>query len=167
VRLGRRLEHLPVVAAALGDGAVSVEHARVLADAAEVPEFGEAEEVLVEHARSLRPAETRRVVEHWRAAVGRERGSADSERRRLHLSSLLDGMRALDGLLDREGGAIVEKALDDLMAKSTDCPGEPTRTTSQRRVDALVDLCDRYLRGAMGSANRRPQISIVARIDTL
>jgi len=167
VRLGRRLDHLPVVSAALADGAVSVEHARVLADAADVPEFGDAEEVLVDHARSLRPAETRRVVEHWRAVVGRERGSADHERRRLHLSSLLDGMRALDGLLDREGGAIVEKALDDLMRRSPDCAGEPTRTKSQQRVDALVDLCDRYLRGAMGTANRRPQISIVAGLDTL
>ncbi len=156
-----------MVAAALADGAVSVEHVRVFADAADVPEFGEAEEVLVEQARSLRPAETRRVVEHWRAVVGRERGSADHERRRLHLSSLLDGMRALDGLLDREGGAIVEKALEDLMARSTDCPGEPARTKSQRRVDALVDLCDRYLRGAMGTANRRPQLSIVAGLDTL
>ncbi len=167
VRLGRRLERLPLVAAALADGAISAEHARVLADAADVPEFGDAEEVLVEQARSLRPADARRVVEHWRAVVGRERGSADRERRRLHLSTLLDGMRALDGLLDREGGAIVEQALGDLMAKSTDCPGEPIRTKAQQRVDALVDLCDRYLRGALGSGNRRPQVSVVAGLETL
>ncbi len=167
VRLGRRLEHLPVVSAALADGAVSMEHARVLADAADLPEFGEAEEALVDHARSLRPAETRRVVEHWRAVVGRERGSADHDRRRLHLSSLLDGMRALDGLFDREGGVTVEKALDDLMRRTPDCPGEPARANSQRRADALVDLCDRYLRGAMGTANRKPQISLVSELETL
>ena len=167
VRMGKRLERMPIVARALAEGEISSEHVRVLADASEVPEFGEAEEVLVEQARSLRPTETRRVVEHWRAVVGRERGSADRERRRLHLSTVLDGMRALDGLLDREGGAIVERALDDLMAKSADCPGEPVRTRSQQRVDALVDLCDRYLRGATGSGNRRPQMSVVAGLETL
>jgi hypothetical protein len=158
---------MPLVARALAEGEISSEHARVLTDAADVPEFGDAEQVLVDQACMLRPAETRRVVEHWRAVVGRERGSADHERRRLHLSTLLDGMRALDGLLDREGGAIVEKALEDLMAKSADCPGDPVRTRSQQRVDALVDLCDRYLRGATGSGNRRPQLTVVAGLETL
>ena len=167
VRTARRLERMPLVARALGEGRISAEHARALADAADVPEFPEAEAVLVQHASELRPAATRRVVEHWRAVVGHEAGRPARDRRRLHLATLLDGMRALDGLLDRDDGAIVERALDDLMVRSSDCPGEPSRSRSQRRADALVDLCDRYLRGATGAGNRRPQLLAVADFVTL
>ena len=156
VRTARRLERMPLVAMALAEGRISAEHARALADAADVPEFPEAEAVLVQHASELRPAATRRVVEHWRGGR-RARGGPSAagpppapprHAARRHARARWP---ARPGRRRDPSSA----ALDDLMERSSDCPGEPSRSRSQRRADAVVDLCDRYLRGATRS--RKPQ----------
>ena len=47
---------------------------------------------------------------------------------------MLDGMYAIDGMLDPEGGSLLRSALDALMGPPQRGDG---RTTSQRRADAL------------------------------
>ncbi len=58
-------------------------------------------------------------------------------RRYLQLSPLLDGMTALDGLLDAEGAATLSAALAPLLV-----PAGPddSRSSAQRRADALVEV---------------------------
>ncbi len=66
-----------------------------------------------------------------------ERSAQDRyEARRLHISELLDGMHAVDGLLDGEGAEYVTQAIRFLAS-----PGEhDSRTPAQRRADALVTM---------------------------
>jgi hypothetical protein len=56
---------------------------------------------------------------------------------------VLDGRRHLTGDLDAEAGDVVATALR--MATTRDVQGEPVRTASRRRADALVDVCRHYL----------------------
>ena len=87
------------------------------------------------------------------------------EQRELTLSQR-DGMVAIRGLLDPDGGAAVLEALDSLMRP----PGpDDLRTPGQRRADALVDLARRAL--AQGDlptvGGMRPQVGILITPETL
>ncbi|MCZ3389129.1 MAG: HNH endonuclease [Actinomycetia bacterium] len=59
------------------------------------------------------------------------------ERRYLQLSPLLDGMVAVDGLLDPEGAAVLDAALAPFLVPAGH---HDVRTTGQRRADGLVDV---------------------------
>lgn len=59
------------------------------------------------------------------------------DRRYLQLSPLLDGMVALDGLLDPEGAAAVASALAPSLVPAG---AHDLRSAAQRRADGLVDL---------------------------
>jgi Domain of unknown function (DUF222)/HNH endonuclease len=59
------------------------------------------------------------------------------ERRYLQLSPLLDGMVAIDGLLDAEGAEAVGAALASALVPAGE---HDLRSTAQRRADGLVDL---------------------------
>jgi hypothetical protein len=59
------------------------------------------------------------------------------ERRYLQLSPLLDGMVAVDGLLDPEGAAAVDAALAPFLVPAGD---HDLRTAAQRRADGFVDV---------------------------
>lgn len=66
------------------------------------------------------------------------------ERRYLQLSPLLDGMVAVDGLLDPEGAAAVDAALAPFLVPAGE---HDLRTAAQRRADGFVDVA----RSAMDS----------------
>ena len=59
------------------------------------------------------------------------------DRRYLHLSPLLDGMTAVDGLLDAESTVVLAAALAPFLV-----PSDPDdeRSTAQRRADGLIDV---------------------------
>lgn len=59
------------------------------------------------------------------------------DRRYLQLSPLLDGMVAVDGLLDAEGAEVVGAALAPALVPAGE---HDLRSTAQRRADGLVDL---------------------------
>jgi hypothetical protein len=65
------------------------------------------------------------------------RREEDFQRRRLHISPLIDGMHVIDGLLDAEGGAVLRTALDSLSKR---LGPDDERTHGQRMADALVEL---------------------------
>jgi Domain of unknown function (DUF222) len=173
VRLARKLERLPETAAAFAAGEVSRHHARVLADAC-TTERGDAvvelEPQLVTAARATDPREFRNLVASVSDALDGDGGAASAnaqhERRRLHVSRLLDGMVAIDGLLDGEAGETVLSALD--AATETPQLGEG-RAPTQRRADALVNLCQAamsQLTSGPGRA-RRPQIDVTVDLEVL
>jgi hypothetical protein len=62
----------------------------------------------------------------------------------LWLASTLDGMVALDGLLEAEAGQTLLAALEPLARPTT---GDDTRSGSQRQADTLCELARRSLEG--------------------
>ena len=138
VRTARALFGGPLTetAQALVDGEISAAHAQVLAyGTQQLPDHlaAEAEPVLVAAARRLDPPRLRRVLGHLLAAADPQGAEGQAERQHLRrglwVSPTLEGMVAVDGLLEAEAGQIVLAALEPLArpadAADTRC-GEPT-----------------------------------------
>jgi hypothetical protein len=90
----------------------------------------------------------------------------DYARRRLTLSPLLDGMVALDGLLDAEAAATVGAALEPFLVPA----GEgDDRTTPQRRADGLVAVAEAAMTQSRLpiSGGSRPGVRVVTTLDAL
>jgi hypothetical protein len=116
------------------------------------------------------------VLRHWvaRADAVAEREASESDieapaperERDLFVSRTLDDVADVRGLLDPDSAAIVEHALRT--AQTDDVDGV-TRTASQRRADALVDVCRFYSANqASGTRNRRQaRLSVVADVTAL
>ena len=146
--VARELPVLPDLDRLFREGAIGLDHALVLART--VTEVGPqsaaaAEPELVEAAQSLDPTQLRLVGRQLRFVVDPEGAAASAarnhERRFVRFSQTMDGVFALDGLLDAEGGATLKTALVALCAPVS---GDP-RTPGQRRADALVELASRQL----------------------
>lgn len=169
VQVARELGELPLAETAFASGDLSYENVRLMARTsaavgAETYRSGEAQ--MVEFGSRLAPHQFRILNDRVRHLLDPDGALADAqdsyERRWVRLSPLLDGMFALDGLLDAEGGACLQAALDALMGPAS---REDRRTTGQRRADALVELSRQQLDG--GALPRRggvkPHLSLVAR----
>jgi Domain of unknown function (DUF222) len=87
--------------------------------------------------------------------------------RSLHLSRILDGRRDLSGSFDPEGGAVIATALRT--AETPNVAGEPARSPAQRRADALVDICRRFLdhQQARRGGRHRPHLNIITTLPDL
>lgn len=153
VRTARALFRGPLAAtaAALTGGDISATHARVLAHGTqELPDdvTVAAEPVLVEAAVRLDPPLLRRVLGHLQLVADPDGADRVSERRfarrGLWLAPTLDGMVAVDGLLEPEAGQVLVAALEPL-ARPADA--EDARSGGQRRADALAELARRGLEG--------------------
>jgi hypothetical protein len=175
VRTARALFRGPLTATAeaLTSGEVSVAHAQVLASGThDLPAdtAAEAEPVLVEAARRLDPPRLRRVVAHLRLVADPDTAGALAERRHqqrgLWLAPTLEGMVALDGLLEPEAGQTLLAALAPLARPSG---ADDQRSASQRRADALAELARRNLEsGRLPQAGGvRPQLTVTVDLDSL
>lgn len=176
VRVARALEQMPRTFEALAAGEMSSSAVAVLASAFEAcPDaFATSEEVLVDTARALPVHELRTAVAHWRqradAARADELEELRFERRRLHVSPLLDGMVRVDGDLDPETGQTLMTALAavcDAEARSRETPD--VRSPGQRRADALGEVCRRWLDGSRRStvAGERPHVVVTMDLAAL
>ncbi len=167
--LARRLRDLPVTAAAVRDGRLTFDQTRALTarlDADLLPAFLEDEETLVPILADLSVADIGRAMSEWCArvrAVLDDNPPAD-ERRGLFLSPLGDEW-VLDATLTPEGGELVTRAIAE--ATSRDGDGEPVRTASQKRADALVDVCRWFLDHQKNppTTRRRPHVDLAAGVD--
>ncbi len=108
----------------------------------------EAEPVLVAAACRLDPPRLRRVLGHLQLVADPDGADRELERRHgrrgLWLAPTLDGMVAVDGLLEPEAGQSLLAALEPL-ARPADA--NDTRSGSQRNADALAELARRALGG--------------------
>lgn len=151
---------LPVVAAALSEGQISIEHVRVITDCLEqlpcsfdVSAVGAVEAALVHAAQHENPATLRRTAAMLLARAdpdGIEPREDEIHRRRdLTLARNRDGSGRLTGRLTVEAVAVWDTILDSLSAPLPSDDGEPDqRTAGQRRHDGLVDAGHRLLRSA-------------------
>ncbi len=80
---------------------------------------------------------------------------------------LPDGHQRIDGNLDHKTGAIVGDAIR--AALRPDLDGEPERTPSRRRADALAEVCAFYLANRPGPATprQRPSAHVIIDWDVL
>ena len=164
---------LPHTAHALTSGQLSAAHARVLAQGTrQLPDHvaADAEPVLVEAARRLDPPRLRQAVGYLLQVADPEGADRDRERRHerrgLWLSPTLDGMVAIDGLLEPEAGQTVRAALQPL-ARPADA--DDRRKGGQRTADALAELCRRSLEAGWlpKAGGVRPQLLVTVDLDSL
>jgi Domain of unknown function (DUF222)/HNH endonuclease len=160
VRLVRGHE---AAADALASGAVTVANLDAVANAAygHADLYAEHEAVLLETATAVDPQDFAMVTSQWRAMADDEAARLDApaafERRAFDVSKTTDGAM-LGGFLDPEAAAIVRRALDELAPPDPVDGPEPARSLSQRRADALVQLC-------RGDHEHRPAAGIDAVVD--
>jgi len=175
VRTARALFRGPLAetARALTDGQLSPAHASVLAHGTqELPHHtaAEAEPVLLEAARRLDPPRLRQVLAQLRAVIDPDSTTSQAERRHarrgLWLAPTLDGMVALDGLLEPEAGQSLVAALEPLARPAS---AADARSGGQRRADALAELARRALEGGRlpQAGGVRPQLTVLVDLDSL
>jgi hypothetical protein len=173
-RLARTARHLrghERTAKALFAGDVKVEHVEAIAIVARGREelARRHEDALLGAARRVKPDDFVRVARRWAEladdVIAKKHAKKNWERRHLHVSPTTGGGR-IDGFVDPEATAIVTAALDALMPPDPKDGPEPPRTLSQRRADALVEMCQRSLGGTAPSARARANVDIVIDADT-
>nr|MBA2553701.1 DUF222 domain-containing protein [Geodermatophilaceae bacterium] len=137
------LTALPGVAEALAGGSISWRHATVICDAVErigADVVTDAEPILLDAAAALDPGRLNRVMAHLRHIVDPAGADADAaaefERRGLYASPLLDGMVAVNGLLDPDTGAALLTAVNSGPPPT----GDDRRSPAQRRADRLGEI---------------------------
>lgn len=175
VRWANVFPQMPRTRGALHDGEISTSAASMLVQAAEShPEsFGRDEEVLVEAARTLTARDLSRALVYWRqladAEAARRAEAEQQERRRLHVSPTLGGMVRVDGDLDSESGQVVLTALRAVMDAGARSGGLDERTPPQRRADALVEICRRYLDSSDRPivSGERPHVLVTIDLEAL
>jgi hypothetical protein len=189
--LARRLRHMPATRDALAAGEITERHAKTLADLSASPRkavscgFGDAEEQLVGHAKTLGFDEFTTAVRYWESLVDQDgvedQAAKDHESRRVHLSETWRGIWVLDGRLDAVGGTELATALrrvekelfeaDWAEAKEIHgdkvCLDHLTRTPAQRRADALVELARRAMAAPENRKDPRPLFVVHLGDDSL
>jgi Domain of unknown function (DUF222)/HNH endonuclease len=175
VRTARALEHMPGVREALYEGDVSTSAVEQLVVAREAApeEFSNAEEALVEAAKTLPVRDLRRAVAHWRDVVDAGAAAkADRERydrRGLHVSPLMDGMVRVDGNLDPETGQSLITALRSVTDAGARRGPKDDRSPAQRRCDALGEITRAWLDRSDRPevAGERPHLTVTLDLETL
>lgn len=176
VRRARALEQMPGVARAFGEGEVSASAVHVLASAQEAAPgaFARSEPALVEAARTMAFGELRRVAETWRRAAdpagALEEEDRRHERRRLDVCPDAEGMTRIDGELDAEDGQGLISAIRAQMdAETRSASGPDARTPTQRRADALGEICRQWLasRERPTVGGERPHVVVTIDLESL
>ncbi|MEH1128232.1 HNH endonuclease signature motif containing protein [Micromonospora sp. CPCC 206061] len=181
VELARIVDQRPVLDAALSTAAINIEQAHILAKtitdlAGQVPTdvVDLAEKTLVDQHTDWEPAIlkkiTARILTHLAPDIAEDadRRAAEQEEKKAQqtrgftLTNTGDGRYRLTGWLDTEAAATINAALDPLCK-----PDE--RTATQRRADALVEVCRLALHTEQLPANGgdRPQIVVTVPYDLL
>ncbi|MDQ6709401.1 MAG: HNH endonuclease, partial [Candidatus Dormibacteraeota bacterium] len=166
-----QLEQLPQTQKAFATGDLGYQHVAGIAHAAEqvgAAEVRKAEAALVKTAGTMDPGQFTGFLKSYEHQVDAEQALTDAnhahQRRYLHISEPSHGLVRVDGLLDEEGGAILNRALDRLMPPPA---RDDDRTADQRRADALLELCQRKSGGSADGAGPRPHLVIRASVETL
>jgi Domain of unknown function (DUF222)/HNH endonuclease len=182
VKVGTGLDDLPDTTAAVLSGEISLDHAAAIADAgadlgAEAMSGG-VEKVLVDYARRFAPAAIRQLARYIKQrALDDDEAVARQERLRqrrwFDAVTTFEGAVAIKGLLDPVAGQTLLAALaayttgPDPQADSTGAG--IGRTATQRRADAVVDICAHALanpdRGTDGGD--RPHLHVTVPLETL
>lgn len=170
--MARQVSKLPVTAAAWAGGTLSEGQVEAIVANLRPNTIGTFAAHEPELVPVLAPLPVTAVAQAMRAWAARAEAEAEGDEpaepsRALHLSSTLDGRWVLDGDLDPEGGQTVATALR--LVESPDAEGEPARLPTERRADALVDVCRFFLdhQQTCAGGRHRPHLNIVVNADDL
>ena len=173
VHLARTLGELPAALDSARAGRASFSNVTMIAHLAEdvgVEQVAPLESILVGAAETLEPGAMRTLTQATRLRLDPDGVLADDnhahERRWFECDQTYGGVFVLRGELDAEGGALVKTAIDALSHGMS--RGE-TRTGSQRRADALVDLAATQLRCGdhRDVHGQRPHLTVTVSAETL
>src|SRR5580704_8670844 len=173
VHLARTLGELPAALDSARAGRASFSNVTMIAHLAEdvgVAQVAPLESILVGAAETLGPGVMRTLTQVIRLQLDPDGVLADDnhahERRWFECEQTYGGVFILRGALDAEGGALVKTAIDALSHGMS--RGE-TRSGSQRRADALVDLAATQLRCGdhRDVHGQRPHLTVTVSAETL
>jgi len=188
VRLARTLRHLPEVAQAWRDGAIGVDQARAIASARRhrtEASMARDEAMLVAQAKEMGFEDFNRVLDYWKQLADPDGAEASDEERKaarnVFLESSLGGMWLGQMTLDPVSGSIVAGELNRLEHQlfEADCAeakerlgrtariDELTRTSGQRRADALVEMATRSRSAPAEGIRPAPLFSVFVGYETL
>jgi hypothetical protein len=176
LRRARQLRSMPATAAALASGDLSPDHVDLLARAAQPwrnASFADHEHTLVEQCKVLRFADARKMVDYWCARADADAAEDRAERQRnaahLNVSPTLDGTVVITGTLDAIGGSIVVDELTRIERELylADKRDGVTRTASQRRAAALVEMATRSATAPVGGRRPKPLFTALVGDETL
>ncbi|HVF73846.1 MAG TPA: DUF222 domain-containing protein [Acidimicrobiales bacterium] len=154
----KKLRSLPMTAGAWLEGTLSGGQVQAIVRNA-TPEFAEHESAVVPALMDLSVADTALAMQQWKAMLDIE----PKLERGVHLSQTLDGQWELMGSLDALGGETVATALRLAVVD------DPDVLPSQRRADALVDVCRFFLDHQSGrrGGRHRPHLNVVVDYEAL
>ena len=176
IRRARQLRTMPDTASALAAGELSPDHVDLLAKANQPwrnADFAEHEATLVAQCRVLRFADARKMLDYWcaraDAAAAEERAERQRNAAHLHVSPTLDGTVVVNGVLDPIAGSIVGDELTRLERELylADQRDGATRTASQRRAAALVEMATRSATAPADGRRPRPLFTALVGDDTM
>jgi hypothetical protein len=174
VRTARALRELPMIAAALEAGEISLDHARAVALLAHETDIADTRRVqrqILDVARLTDPGRFTSELKSIRDSIRRDHGDDPGEdetaafaRREIVVSPVLDGFN-VRGWLPDEAGVLVKTVLDALSTPVS----EDLRTVGQRCADAFTEVFRRVADGGALPANHgvRPHLFVVAELDAL
>jgi hypothetical protein len=171
VKRARRLRTMPHVRDALAAGDLSPDHVDLLAKANQPwrnTDFADHEETLVGQCKILRFRDARKMVDYWCVRADADAAEDRAERQRnaahLNVSSTLDGTVVVNGVLDPIGGSIVSDEIGRIERELyvADKRDGVTRTASQRRAAALVEMATRS--ATAPADGRRPRALFTAHV---
>jgi len=171
--VGNQLGSLPQVSQALGQGEIGFQAASQLCHLYEQlgdKRDGFDEQQMVGYAKQFTVAQLRVLCRHARHAADPDGfyrdAEEDFERRWLHINPMLDGMHAVDGVLDPVGAAVVKSALDALARPNG---AQDHRSHGQRQADALVELAHRAMeRGTLPRRRgAKPHLNLTTTLEGL
>ena len=171
--VGTQLQSLPKIAGALAAGEIGYQSTSILCHLRE--QLGEKRDLFIEE--EMLDLAQRHSVFNLRLLCRIARHVADPDgffneaehdftRRRLYVSLMSDGMYAIDGVLDPEGGAALKAALHSLAKPRGP---EDDRTGSQRTADALTELVLHAMdEGKLPRRNGvRPHVTVTTTLEGL
>src|SRR5271163_3351722 len=188
VRLGRTLRHLPAVAEAWRDGAIGGDQAQAIASARRhrtESSMDRDEAMLVAQAAELGFDDFYRVLAYWQQMADPDGADASDEERKasrnVYVETSLSGMWLGQITLDPISGSIVAAELNRLEHDlfEADCAqakerlgrtariDELSRTSGQRRADALVEMATRSRTAPAEGIRPAPLFSVFVGYETL
>ena len=169
VRVARDWPLIAGPLASVRDGDLRFEHARAMSAALRPLQHQSGQQqhavpLLHDLAAQADPAAVRRAGRKLREVIDPDGALGERDRqfsrRHLRLSPLLDGMTAVDGVIDAEGSATLSAALAPLMVP---VDSSDLRSAGQRRADALIEVAALALR-----SEQLPRLSgAVAAVDVV